>query len=169
MTTNHYDIRIRVKPLQKPLGEGYVTCIVNPYNVRSVFKPCIVFYADEYPIGEVLEFGVIYDRHIDIIETSLVTMKARQFQAILLDRKELLDLVSAINPRKYFISPWNVIDLYIPVNIIEVIGLRKALEELREMKSHVNPYMQGLINYLRRDDNNIQRLLNTKINVVVLS
>ncbi|MCD6488816.1 MAG: hypothetical protein J7K21_06300 [Desulfurococcales archaeon] len=159
-----------MKPLQKIIDHGIVSGIVCPCNPRSKFKPIIVIYADEYPLGEMLELGIILDEYNELTNHSFVTIEADQFQARVIEPKKVIARINdIIKARKSYISPTGIIDLFKPTNFVDKIPIEEALNYIIRLHSHPNIYIQGLINYLRRRrEQGLHSLSSIKIEVELL-
>lgn len=161
------NIEVSIKRIQRPLDQGIVAGIVNPCNPREVIKPIIVIYADEYPLGESFEFGVIIDKYLEFTIPSYTIFEAVLYQAKIVRREPIVFLLKNVfKAKKFFLSKWNIIDLYEPINIIHQYPLKEFLlnrKYLRECR--VDIYCTGLKNYLSRVPEGAEILIKTKIGV----
>lgn len=161
------DIEVSIKKVQKTLDQGIVAGIVNPCNPRETIKPIIVIYADEYPLGESFEFGVIIDKYLEFTLPSYTIFEAILYQAKIVKREPIVFLLRNIfRAKKFFLSKWNIIDLYEPVKIIYQHPLKEFLLNKKYLKEcGANVYCTGLKNYLSRVPEGAEILIKTKIGV----
>ncbi|WFO75496.1 hypothetical protein J4526_00940 [Desulfurococcaceae archaeon MEX13E-LK6-19] len=153
---------IRFKKLQKPIDHGIVAGIINPCIKNDHIKPMIIIYADEHPIGEMLEVSVLVDKYIEFTSPYFLIIEADVYQAELLNPENVKELAEKLGIRRYFLSKWNIIDLYMVTQIIEKHSLDTFLSNILKTRASENPYVQGLINYLRRNPQGKDLLVKTE-------
>lgn len=162
-----FTLEISFERIQTPIDHGVVSAIINPCDKHAQLKPAIILYADEYPIGEMMEVGIVVDKYMEFIKPVFATLEVDVCKAELLNKNAVEELARRLGVRKFFTSKWGIIDLYIPTQVVEKHELSTFLDKVRVMSTHDNPYVQGLINYLNRVPGGKSILINTKIRCVV--